>query len=104
MSKHQRWLEQPYAEAAKRGHRFEKLFQQYVAEAEKDCSDAIQAADEERVINALVYIGNKARRVRLNGDTDDKIEFINYVLLRIDLIIDDYAKAQAEKNMDNEHE
>lgn len=104
MNKHDRWLEAPYDEAAERGHRFEKLREKYTAEAERDCTDAVLAASEERVTSALIAIGNFARKTRADGDVDDKIEFINWACLRIDLIINDYAKAQAEKNMDNENE
>ena len=96
MSGLEKWFEKPYDEAAARGERFNRLKEHYTAEAEKDCTEAVLASHDEQVTSALIDLGSIARRLRTSGDTDDKIEFINFVCLRMDVIISIYAKEQAE--------
>lgn len=95
-----RHLEAPYDEMAERGRRFEKLMEDYIAEAEKDCTTAVYAASEERVTRVLTNIGNEARRLRNTGDTDEKLALTDWVLLRIDLMVNEYAKEQAERDIE----
>lgn len=96
----QRWLEKPYEEMAERGERFEKLTEHYTAEAEKDCTDAVTAASEERLQSVVITLGNTSRYLRTNGDISDKIKFIDSVCLGLDLIIREYAKEQAERALE----
>lgn len=95
-----KWLLAPYEEAVERGHRFDEIKEHYTSEAEKDCTAAVYAASEERVTRVLTNIGNEARRLRNTGDTDEKLALTDWVLLRIDLIINEHAKAQAERDIE----
>lgn len=92
----ERWLLAPYEEMVERGERFDRLVEQYTADGEKDCTDAVHDADENRITRALIGLGNQARRLRETG-LDDKVAFVDAMCLRMDLIIRDYAVEQAAR-------
>lgn len=79
---------------------YEDAFEQrqrdyYTEQALKDCTEAITQTDEGTIIETLADIGNRAIRIAREGDTDDKLAFVDEVCTTMLRLIDKQAKAQA---------
>lgn len=74
------------------------------AQCAVDCSDAVYATDENKVMADLISIGNDARITLRDGDTDEKISFLDRVVARITKLIDDYATEQADLDLERHYE
>lgn len=74
------------------------------AQCAADCSEAVINTDENAVMDTLISIGNDARITLRDGDTDEKISFLDRVVARITKLIDDYAQEQAELDLERHYE
>ena len=80
---------------------YEDAFEQrqrdyYTEQALKDCTEAVNHADNEVTAKILADIGNMARWLLNNGDLDDKIAFPEFVFSQIANLIMKYAFEKAE--------
>ena len=74
------------------------------AQCATDCSEAVINSDENRILDDLINIGNDARITLRDGDTDEKISFVDRVVARIAKLVDDYANEQAEMDLERHFE
>lgn len=72
----------------------------YIDQALKDCTEAITQTDEGTIIETLANIGNRAIRIGREGDTDDKLAFVDEVCTTMLRLINKRAVAQAELDFD----
>lgn len=74
------------------------------AQCATDCSEAVIDSDENRILDVLITIGNDARATQHDGDTDEKIAFVDRVVARITQLIDNYATERAELDLERHFE
>lgn len=74
------------------------------AQCATDCSEAVINSDENRILDDLISIGNDARITLRDGDTDEKISFVDRVVARIAKLVDDYANKHAELDLERHYE
>lgn len=79
---------------------YEDAFEQrqrsyYIEQALRDCTEAVDHADNEVTARILADIGNRARWIIHNGDTDDNLHFVEEVCMMMDALINRYAEDQA---------
>ncbi len=79
---------------------FEGRKDELIAEALKDCTEALIKIDEIEILETLATIGNRALRIQREGDTDDKIEFVNEVCNTMFKLIQQHAEAQASLDLE----
>lgn len=89
-----------YSEMMDNGEFYEQRKDEVIAEAFTDCTLALVKADEFVIIETLAEIGNNALRIQRNGDTDDKIAFVDSVCDSVFRLIRQYAEAQAERDLE----
>ena len=72
----------------------------HTRQALKDCSDAVDHADPDVIAAMLAEIGNLARRTLKNGDTDEKIAFVDFVCSTItNKLINKFVDAETDKDV-----
>ena len=76
----------------------------YTEQALKDCTEAVDHADNEVTAKILADIGNLARWLLNNGDLDDGIELIPHICELIDRLINKYANDQARHDAEHQHD
>lgn len=72
-----------------------KQREQYVAESLLDCTEAVDQTDENLIAKSLAKIGNRALWLNRNGDTDDKLAYVDNVCDVMSKLIHVYAAGQA---------
>lgn len=80
---------------------YEQQRKQYIAWAAQDCTEAVDQTDENIVARSLASIGNRARWLSRDGDTDDKLAYIDEVLKVMDALIHNYAQVAASIDLDH---
>ncbi len=79
---------------------FEGRKEELIAEAMLDCTEAMIQTDEDTILDTVAEIGNRALRIQREGDTDDKIEFVNEVCSAMFKLIQQHAEAQASLDLE----
>ena len=79
---------------------YEDAFEQrqrdyHTEQALKDCTEALIQTDENTILETLTEIGNRAIRIQREGDTDDKIAFLDGVCKTMLALINKHAEIQA---------
>ncbi len=74
---------------------FLKQQEQYIAESLLDCTEAVDQTDENVIAKSLADIGNRSLWLKRNGDTDDKLAYVDEVCALISVLIHRYADGQA---------
>lgn len=88
---------------------YEDAFEQrqrdyHTEQALRDCTDAIDHADNEVVAKILSDIGNRARWILNNGDLDDKIAFADFVTSNMLNLVKRYAEDQTRHDVEHQHD
>ena len=88
---------------------YEDAFEQrqrdyHTSHALRDCTEAVDHADNELVAKILADIGNMARWLLNNGDLDEKIAFPEFVFSQIANLIMKYANDQARHDAEHQHD
>ena len=71
----------------------------HTMQALRDCTEAVDHADNEVVAKILSDIGNRARWILATGDLDDKIAFADFVNSNMVALINKYADDETEKDV-----
>ena len=71
----------------------------HTVQALRDCTDAVDHADNEVTAKILADIGNRARWILTSGDLDDKISFADFVCSNMVNLINRYADAETDKDV-----
>ena len=79
---------------------FLKQQEQYIAESLLDCTEAVDQTDENVIAKTLADIGNRALWIRRNGDTDEKLAYVDEVCAVMSNLINKYAEGQALIDLD----
>ena len=77
-----------------------KQQEQYIAQALLDCTEAVDSTDENVINRTLSNIGNRAHWLYRNGDTDDKLFFVDEVCAIMKNLINRHAEEQALLDME----
>ena len=73
----------------------------HTAEAVRDCTEAVDHADNEVAAGVLAVIGNRARWILATGDQDAKMSFPDFVCSHMASLIDKYVDDQAYKDVNH---
>lgn len=84
-----------YDKAANRAEFIDAQEIYYKKQNATDCADAVYGTDENKVMATLVLMCNEALKAE-TGDIDDKIEFTNRAAIFAKILINDYARENAE--------
>lgn len=79
---------------------FEGRKDELIAEAMLDCTEALIKIDEIEILETLATIGNRALRNQREGDTDDKLAFVDEVCNTVFKLINKHAEAQASLDLE----
>ena len=80
---------------------YEDAFEQrqrsyYIEQSLKNCTEAVNHADNEVAAKILADIGNRARWINRNGDADETLSFVETVCVMMDTMINKYADDQTD--------
>lgn len=79
---------------------FQERREHYIAEAAQDCTASVDQTDEDVIYKTLSDIGNRARWLSLNGNLENKIDYIGEVLKLISTLIHKHAEVQASLDLE----
>lgn len=73
----------------------------HIEQSMKDCTEAVDHADNEVTAQILADIGNRARWLRTTGDLDDMIAFPDFVCSHMANLMTKYADDQAYRDVNH---